>query len=170
MDLFEAMEKRYSYRGEFKNQEIPKEDMRKMLDAAIRAPSGLNGQSTSFVVVTDPAVRAKLNEIFPHPGIASAPVNIVITTKRIEVYKGVAFEIQDYGAATENLLLAVTGLGYATVWTDGQMMDEGRPEKVAKLLNIPADETPRAILPVGVPVSPGTQKEKKPLEERVRFV
>lgn len=170
MDLFEAMAKRFSYRGEFKNQEIPKDDILKIMKAAIHAPSGLNTQTTNFVVVQDAAVRAKLNEIFPHKGIGSAPVVLVVTTKRVEVYKDTAFELQDYAAAVENILLAVTALGYATVWTDGETMIDDRPSKVAKLLNVPAGETVRALLPIGVPTATGTQKEKKPLEERVRFV
>lgn len=170
MDLFEAMEKRFSYRGEFKNQEIPKEDILKIMKAAIQAPSGLNTQTTNFVVVQDAAARAKLNEIFPHKGIGTAPVVLVVTTKRIEVYQGVAFEMQDYAAAVENVLLAVTALGYATVWTDGETATDGRPAKVAKLLDIPADETVRALLPIGVPTGTGSQKAKKPIEERVRFV
>lgn len=170
MDLFEAIAKRYSYRGEFKNQEIPKADLLKIMEAGVVAPSGLNGQTTSFIVVTDAAARAKLNEIFPHKGIGSAPAVLVVTTRHKEVYAGTAFEIQDYAAAVENILLAVTALGYATVWTDGETMMEGRPEKTAKLLGVPAGETVRAIMPIGVAAAPGTQKEKKPVAERVRFV
>ncbi len=170
MDFFEVVEKRHSYRGEFKNQEIPRADLTKIMEAGIRAPSGLNGQTTSFTVVTDPGLRAKLHEIFPHKGIATAPAVIVAHSARVEVYQGTAFEVQDYAAAVENILLAATALGYATVWTDGETAKEGRPERIAKLLNVPAGQTVRAVLPLGVPVGEGRQKEKKPLAERVRFL
>lgn len=170
MDFFEAVEKRHSYRGEFKDQPIPKEDLVKMMEAAIKAPSGLNHQTSGFVVVTDPKLRAGLSEIFPHKGLATAPAVIVALSSHVEAYKGKAFEIQDYAAGVENLLLAVTALGYATVWTDGETADGDRAERIAKLLDIPAGQTVRALLPVGLPVEAGRQREKKPLNERVRFI
>lgn len=126
MEFFEVIEKRYSYRGAFKDQPVPKEDLVKIVEAAVKAPSGLNRQTCGFVVVTEPALRAKLNEIFPHQGIASAPAVIVALSSYKEVYKGKAFEIHDYAAAVENILLAVTALGYATVWTDGETADGDR--------------------------------------------
>lgn len=170
MEFFEVIEKRYSYRGAFKDQPVPKEDLVKIVEAAVKAPSGLNRQTCGFVVVTEPALRAKLNEIFPHQGIASAPAVIVALSSYKEVYKGKAFEIHDYAAAVENILLAVTALGYATVWTDGETADGDRQARIAKLLDIPADQTVRALLPVGVPLEAGRPKEKKPLNERVRFI
>lgn len=50
MDVFEAM---YSARAlrRFKPDPVPDEVMTKVLDAAIRAPSGSNEQSWLFVVV-----------------------------------------------------------------------------------------------------------------------
>lgn len=170
MDFFEVIEKRHSYRGEFKDQPIPKEDLVKIIEAAIKAPSGLNQQTCGFVVVIDPDLRAKLSEIFPHRGIASAPAIIVALSSYKEAYKGKAFEIHDYAAAVENLLLAVTALGYASVWTDGETADGGRQARIAKLLDVPDDQTVRALLPVGVPLEAGRPKEKKPLSERVRFI
>lgn len=169
MDLFETIEKRYSYRGEFTDAPVPDADLRRMLQAALQAPSGLNGQTSGFVAVKDPGLRRALAEIFPHRGIATAPVVIVALSCRKEMYAGVAFEDQDYAAGVENLLLAVTALGYATVWTDGQTMDDHRPEKIAKLLNVPARYRVRALLPVGVPKEPGHQKEKQPFEQRVQI-
>lgn len=60
MDFFEAIEKRYSFRGEYKAQAVSEKDMRKILDAGIRAPSGRNGQTTSFIAVTDKDLLKKL--------------------------------------------------------------------------------------------------------------
>ena len=48
MDLFTAIEKRHSYRGEFEKTKVPKEHLRKIIDAGIAAPSGCNAQTTSF--------------------------------------------------------------------------------------------------------------------------
>lgn len=169
MDFFEAVAKRHSYRGEFEDRQIPEEDIRKIMDAALRAPSGLNKQTTSFVLVTDPALRKSLAEIFPHKGISTAPLVVVAISVYMEIYGGKAFEIQDYSAAVENLLLAATALGYAAVWTDGESKDGNRQAEIAKLLNIPDEYTIQALIPVGVAKKAANQAAKKPLEERVYF-
>ncbi len=67
MDLFEAM---YSARAlrRFKPDPVPDEVLTKVLDAAIRAPSGSNEQSWLFVVVKDAAQRKKLGDIYRKGG------------------------------------------------------------------------------------------------------
>lgn len=64
--LFEAM---YSARAlrRFKPDPVPDEVMTKVLDAAIRAPSGSNQQHWLFVVVKDAELRRKLSAIY-HKG------------------------------------------------------------------------------------------------------
>jgi nitroreductase len=61
--LFEAM---YSARAlrRFKPDPLPDEVMTKILDAAIRAPSGSNAQSWLFVVVKDAGKRRQLGAIY----------------------------------------------------------------------------------------------------------
>ncbi|MGC1676528.1 MAG: nitroreductase family protein [Candidatus Binataceae bacterium] len=67
MDIFEAM---YSARAlrRFKPDPVPDEVLTKVLDAAIRAPSGSNEQSWLFVVVKDAAQRKKLGDIYRKGG------------------------------------------------------------------------------------------------------
>ena len=74
------------------------------------------------------------------------------------------FETEDYAAATENIMLAITASGYAGVWMDGMMKFEGNAERVRQLLHIPEDERPRTIIPFGKPMEIVTQKAKKPFE------
>lgn len=54
MDLFEAVARRHSYRGPYTDQPVPREDLRKIVQAGIQAPSGRNEQTTSFVIIDDP--------------------------------------------------------------------------------------------------------------------
>lgn len=42
MEFFEAVRKRSSYRSTFAELPVPREDIIKILEAGIRAPSGLN--------------------------------------------------------------------------------------------------------------------------------
>lgn len=168
MDFFEAVSKRGSYRGQFLDQPIPEADMRKMLEAAIKAPSGYNMQTTSFVVVTEPELKAQIAALMPSEATESAPAIIVVVSERKEA-DGFCFEMQDYASATETLLLAITAMGYASVWMDGDTEDQGHGEKIKEILNIPADKTVRTILPVGVPAGEVKQNSRKTFEERVSF-
>ena len=52
MDFFEVIERRRSIR-KFKPNPIPKEDLKKILDAGRLAPSGGNRQPWQFIVVKD---------------------------------------------------------------------------------------------------------------------
>ncbi len=59
MNLFEAIERRTSIRR-FKDQPVPEEDLRKILDAGRLAPSANNTQPWSFLAIKDPAVLRQM--------------------------------------------------------------------------------------------------------------
>jgi nitroreductase len=61
--LFEAMYTARSIRR-IKTDRVPDEIITKVLDAAIRAPSGSNAQSWVFVVVKDAGKRKQLGAIY----------------------------------------------------------------------------------------------------------
>ena len=67
MDLFEAI---YTARAirRFKPDPVPDEVITKVLDAAIRAPSGSNEQSWEFIVVKDSAQRKKIGDVYRKGG------------------------------------------------------------------------------------------------------
>lgn len=170
MDVFEAIERRHSYRGAFAPRAVPRADLERIVAAGIRAPSGYNGQSTSFVVVDDPAVLARLSEVTGSALIAGAPAAIVVVMDPDATPgKDLRFGVEDYAAAVENMLLAVTALGYATVWLDGMLRRELRAAKTGALLGVPPSREVRVILPVGVPLEAGVQRQKRPFAERAWF-
>ncbi|HEY5683912.1 MAG TPA: nitroreductase family protein [Acidimicrobiia bacterium] len=63
MDLLEAL---YTTRAmrRVSPDPVPLESVAAMLDAAVRAPSGGNTQNWRFMVVTDPATRARLGPLY----------------------------------------------------------------------------------------------------------
>ena len=54
MELFEALSARRSYRGMYKADPVSREDLKKIMQAALDAPSGCNKQTTSVIAVDDP--------------------------------------------------------------------------------------------------------------------
>lgn len=170
MDLFEAIERRHSYRAAFLARPVPRADLARIVQAGIQAPSGYNGQSTSFVIVDDPALIGRIGGITGNATIGRAPAVIaVVMDPAAPPDKELRFGVEDYAAATENLLLAVTALGYASLWFDGGLRREGRAAAVGALLGVPAGREVRVLLPVGAAAEARPQKEKKPFAERAWF-
>ena len=169
MELFEAIEKRHSYRGAFLDAPVPREDLRRIVQAGIQAPSGCNAQTTSFVIVDEPAVLGKLAEIMDRPVVRTAKAVIVCAVSHAPAYGAMSFAAEDCAAAVENMLLAVTALGYASVWLDGALRSERRAERIGELLGVPPDLQVRVLLPLGLPAEPLLPKEKKPFAERAWF-
>ncbi len=168
MELFEAIERRHSYRAAFARRPVPRADLTRIVQAGIRAPSGYNGQSTSFVIVDDAGLIARIGGITGNDTIGRAPALIAVVMD-LATEREIFFGVEDYAAATENILLAVTALGYASVWVDGALRRDGRADAVGELLGVPQGRVVRVVLPVGAPSQTRQQKEKKPFAERAWF-
>jgi nitroreductase len=170
MDVFEAMEKRHSYREGFTPDPVPRAALSKIVTAGIQAPSGYNGQTTSFVIVDDPGLLREMGRIADAKVLSVAPAAIVcVMDPRPTGADRLLCGVEDYSAAVENMLLAVTALGYASVWLDGILRFGKKAALIASLLGVPPEQAVRAILPVGVPLERGKQAGKKPFAERAWF-
>lgn len=169
MDVFEAVAKRHSYRETFTDEPVSREDLVKIVLAGIHAPSGKNEQTTSFVIVDDPELLPRIAEIVNKPAANTAKAMIVCVIDPRPVIGDVSFALEDYAAAVENMLLAITALGYATVWLDGVLRRDSIAARIAALLDVPEGKSVRVLLPVGVAAKPATQKEKLPFEKRAWF-
>ena len=171
MEVFEAIQLRHSYRGAFKPVPVPEADLKKIAEAGVRAPSGCNKQTTHFCILTDPEKLKAIAKLMPRPVVQTAQAVLAVVTDNRPAYADQSFEAQDYGAAVENMLLAITALGYATVWLDGALRHGGVAEKLADLIELKDREhfTVSVILPIGVPEETVAQNERLPLEERVTF-
>jgi nitroreductase len=169
MDCFEAIKKRHCYRGEFEASAIPREDLERIVDAGIRAPSGCNAQTTRFVIVDDPEKLAAIATLVDRPFMRTAQAMIVCVAEYRAVYGEFSFGVEDCAASVENMLLSITASGYASVWLDGLLRRDGVAEKIATLLGVPKDLDVRVMLPVGVPKEELPQKERLPFKERAWF-
>ena len=136
--------------------------------AGLQAPSASNTQTTSYVIVNDTAKLERLAEIIPNSvPIETAKAVLVVGVDRHDPQsERPDFGPVNYGASVENALLAATGLGYATLWMEGWKRTPGAVEAVEKLVGLPASIQAQVLIPLGVPVEPGTPREKRPFNER----
>jgi nitroreductase len=170
MMILDIIKNRTSYRGTYKNTKVPREDLIKIMEAGLAAPSGCNKQTTSLIAVNDSDLLNKLYEVI-NPRVAeTAPAMICVLTQKIIAYRDRCFNIQDYSAAIENMLLEIVELGYQSCWYEGHVTDiDVIGRKMADILNVPEDYDLICFLPVGIAAEPVNHAKKKPFEERAWF-
>ncbi len=170
MDILELIQNRHSYRGKYKSIPVPREDLVKIMQAGLAAPSGCNKQTTSLIAVDDPEVLARLHAVIDPPVGETAPAVICVLSRRIIAYRDRCFAVQDYSAAIENMLLAITALGYQSCWFEGHITDTDRiGYKMAQILGVPDDYELVCFLPVGIAESAPALPKKKEFSERAWF-
>lgn len=172
MELFEAIGRRHSYRGGFTDQPVGRGDLQTIVEAGLKAPSGKNEQTTRFVIVDDEAILAAIRAMHPSNKAMQqcrAMIACIVDVEPEAIYEGYSFQVEDCAAAVENMLLAVTALGYATVWVDGWLRVKGNAAAIGGLLNVPQAKVIRILLPIGVPAEKYPQPKKKPFAERAWF-
>ena len=170
MNTFEAIISRHSYRGKYKSTPVPREDLTKIMQAGLAAPSGCNKQTTSLIAVDDPIILEKLHRVINPPVGETAPAIICVLTQRINAYRDRCFAVQDYSAAIENMLLAAVEMGYQSCWYEGHITDEDRiGYQMAQILGVPDEYELVCFLPVGIAESNLIVPKKKPFEERAWF-
>lgn len=159
-DAITVIHSRKSVRN-FTGETVTKAELEKILRAGMAAPSAVNMQPWSFVVVTG---RKKLNTLaagLPYAKMLSkAGAAIVVCTEPKLAFGGSReFAVIDASLAGENILLAVEAMGLGAVWT-AAYPDKERMDHVRSALNIPEDVIPLAVMPVGRPTGEDKPKDK----------
>jgi nitroreductase len=164
---------------------VPDDDIVRMLDAAVHAPSAENSQPWEFVVVRDPEVRRAIDALTRRlwdggardhsvprlapgllaevdaatdTGFGGAPVLVVVTGDGRDgmVRRTLAASVFP---AVQNLLLAANALGYGSALTTLTTVASG---DLGALLGLPAGVEPLAVVPVGRPARPLAPPRRTP--------
>lgn len=142
MDVFEVIQRRHSVRA-YESTPVPRETLKKILEAAGLAPSAGNIQPWHFIVVTDTEKRRRLAEAPFASFLKEAPVVIVGCGDQKASQK---WFMVDVAIAMQNMVLAATAEGLGTYWVGS--FDE---DKVRELLKIPSNYRVIALLALGYP-------------------
>ncbi len=168
--LIRLIRNRRSYRGRYIPDRVPRDKLTAILEAGLAAPSGCNKQTVSLIAVDDPEVLSRIHAVIDPPVGETAPAMICVLSQRINAYRDRCFATQDYSAVIENMLLAITALGYQSCWYEGHITDTDRIcDKIAEILSVPEGYDLVAILPVGIAEGEPVAPKKKPFEERAWF-
>jgi len=169
MDFFEIVRKRYSHKEKFLSDPVPLHDLELIAEAGLAAPSGMNRQCVRLIILPDRDALQPLCDVAPTDGLHTAPAAIVLLTDSFIQNDKFNFEMEDYAAATENMLLAAVALGYASVWLDSPYFPGDKEKAALATLGVPAGYRLRVVLPIGKPDGTGSRREKLPFNERVSY-
>jgi nitroreductase len=151
METMEAILTRRSIR-EYSSQAVPDELVKKILAAAMQAPSAGNQQPWHFVVVNERELLTALADGLPFAKmLPSAQLGIVVCADlQLEKYRG--FWVQDCSNATMNILLAAHDQGLGAVWTAIYPVED-RIVGAKRILGLPEQVIPLCVVPIGYPAS-----------------
>jgi nitroreductase len=152
-DFFETVRHRHSVRKYLADRPVEEQKLHAILEMACAAPSAGDLQSYRMVVVTDQARRdALVGAAQGQSFIAEAPICLVVCADptRAETKYGERgrrlYALQDATIAAAYAQLAVVAAGLASTWVG--YFDE---REVMRVLNLPGDHEPVALLSIGYP-------------------
>jgi nitroreductase len=159
-DTFAVIHSRKSVRN-FTGESVSKDDLDKIIKAGMAAPTAVNMQPWSFIVITDRKKMDALAERLPNAKMLfKAGGAIIVCTEPDKAFnKSKDFAIIDASLAGENILLSIETLGLGGVWTAAYPYAD-RMKHVRSVLNIPQEVIPLNVIPVGVPTGQDKPKVK----------
>jgi nitroreductase len=185
MDTFEAIEKRRSIKNFDPNHVMTKQEIDKILSAAIQSPTSYNIQNWRFVTITNKETKARLRAAsWNQAQVTDASVIIVLCADLhawekdparywknapkstqdylvpaiIEAYKG-----QDQFQRDE--AIRSCGMAAQTIMLAAKAMDYDScpmigfiPEQVTKIINLPADHMIAMMVTIGKALKPANPR------------
>jgi 5,6-dimethylbenzimidazole synthase len=189
MDVFDAIKGRRSCRN-FLPEQVSDENIEKILEAAVWAPSPLNVQPWEFIVVFSKEVKEKIfSEAercrkwaletsgwkwvgkYSVDFLQSAPVIIAVVGDPKKTGLDMFLEEGGVGyqhacaAAVQNMHLAAFSLGLSTLWFT--LFDK---KAMREILGIDAEKTPIALVCLGKADGEPLQVPRKEVKEKTRYI
>lgn len=126
--------------------------VKRLLQAAMTAPSAAAKYPWHFVVVREPPTLARLADALPNGSMLAAAALGIAVCGDLELAhdRQLSYLLQDCSAATENLLLAAHALGLGACWL-GVHPREERVRRLTAILALPGRVIPVAMIALGWP-------------------
>ena len=166
METFDAIKGRRSVR-KYKKEKLLRQDLEKILEAGIWAPSGSNAQPWQFFVIDNNELIKKIMVIAP--GIFNLPAAMVIVCRDMERAFSLVGELgrdvislMDISMASQNMMVEAydLGIGSCAVRSFGI-------SALKTLLNFPEHISPELIIALGYPEEFLPAPERRKLDEVV---
>ena len=166
MDFFTG---RYSCRN-YSDRPVGRDVLEQVLEAARLAPSAVNRQPWTFVVVDNEEGRRAIFEAYGREWIRTAPLFIIAFGHHDAAwhrpFDGKDHTDIDLAIAVEHICLAAAAAGLGTCW-----VCNFDPAVIRKAFGTDDSTEPVAIIPIGYAASESKvlEKNRKPLDEIVKW-
>lgn len=165
MDYFECIQKRFSCRS-FKEEKIARDELQKVLEAGLLAPTACNYQPERIIVLEDLAIIEKLKESTRYTFNAKT-ILIVCHDKKESWHRG--NDGKDHGMVDSTIVatqmvLALTSLGLASCYVCSFKEDLAR-----EILGLSDNLSVDIMLPIGYPKEVLPHNKRKALESIVIY-
>ncbi len=158
MELFEAIKKRRSIRR-YQPGTISREELEAIVDAGRLAATGSNRQPWDFIVVTE---KERISQLTISESWMDKAAAVIV----VAMDPASRWWVEDGSAATQNMLLAITALGYGGCWVEGDALPH--EEKIKTWLEIPSEKRILAVVPVGI-IDDTPNPKKKELSQVIHW-
>lgn len=168
METWDAMRSRRNVRS-YQDRQIDDADLRRILEAARRAPSSSNEQRWDFVVVTDKTRLERLSQVWrgaAHiPGSAATIALVAPEAEEARVRESIQY---DLGQVTMTIMIAAADLGIGTGHSSVHDQDAAR-----EVLGFPEGYFCAWLIGLGYPADrplrPIVNPTRRPFEDVVHF-
>lgn len=145
----------------FKREPIDMKIILRVLDIARWAPSARNRQPWEFIIITDENTLKLLGSLAPPTRpLLGAPAAIAIV---VDPNLAPLTHLVDGACTTMYILLAAHALGLGAVWINALRYQD----EIRKILHIPRDKVPMAIVALGWPNESPPPRPRKELRDLV---
>jgi nitroreductase len=185
MDVFEAIERRRAIKNFDPNYTIPRQEIDKILSAAILSPTSYNIQNWRFVVITDKETKAKMRAAsWNQAQVSDASVVIVLCADLLawkkdpaRYWKNAPKSAQDYLVPAiieayegneqfqRDEAIRSCGMAAQTIMLAAKAMNYDScpmigfvPEEVAKIINLPSDHMIVMMVVIGKALKPANPR------------
>ena len=171
MDFSRVIKERYSVR-KFKSDMIWDDELNRILEAGMVAPTGCNYQPQRIYVLKSDEAIAKIRSLTRCA--FDAPVVLLIALDENADWKspleeGYRAGVQDVSIVADHMMLAAWEIGIGSCW-----VNYFKPGDVKAAFCLPDSETPVLLMPIGYPADDSKaahlHNESKNMSEIVKFI
>jgi nitroreductase len=167
MEYSQLIAARYSVRA-YRPEPVEEEKLQAVLEAARLAPTAANRQPFRLIVMHTAGREAEIQKIYHRPWFVQAPlvIGVCAISSQAWVRESDRFNARliDAAIVADHLILAATNLGLGTCWIAAFNVEAAR-----SVLQLPAEVEPVIFTPLGYPADQPGPKNRKPLDELVRY-
>jgi nitroreductase len=153
MEAMQAILERRSVR-KYRQEPIPAEDLKQILEAGHQSPSAANRQPWHFVIICDPEQKQRVAQAC-NGQMWLADAACILVGVGLPAVSEKWYPV-DVAMAMENMVIAARSLGYGTCW-----IGAFKPDEVKAACGLPEGAEVVACTPIGVPEAWPAARERK---------